>query len=732
MLDKIGASQSFSCVRTPQQNGSAERINRTLLDLARTIFIETQLPKRLWAEIIASCAKILNMVTICKETNLSAYETLLNQKPYLARLHPLGSDCFVLSKNPNRRKLDARGTPAKLVGYKNEGRGYKVWFPSTNTIESTKDVVFPKQSAFPENGISEQPDETDEQEKQSEVLPELEQTDDVSDPNAPTNDNKQPTRVLRDRATLRKPDRYEASFSLAGVSSATNIIEPQTYEEAMNSPFRKEWLAAMEAEIDSMHRMKVWDVVDPVPGRRPIGCRWIFKVKTNESGELDKFKARLVVKGYSQREGIDYNEIFCPVVRFDSLRVVLSIAAEEGLELFQLDVVTAFLYADLKETVYMQQPPGFETGDNKVLLLRRALYGLRQSPKMFHEKIKGILLELNLVQCRVDPCIFYSTGTERLIFCVYVDDVLVAGSSKQLIENTFKQIQKKLEITYRPLSYFLGIQIKRTPDGSISMHQEKYALEVIERFGMSDCKSVATPLDNSIYSDESADDSNQEYPYRQLIGALMFLTVCTRFDIAFAVGYLSRYLDKYTRKHWNAALRVLRYLKGTSNYGIKFGGNTVLEFQAFSDSDFAGDPETRRSTSGEIFKRYGGAILWGSSRQPHCVLSSCEAELLAACAACKSALWLKQLLLELNHPVTPVLYVDNQSSIKLLTNGQFHKRTKHIDVKYHFVKEHLEQGDLEVKYIPTDQQEADIFTKPLTKVTFQKLRTLCGLQPCSD
>jgi hypothetical protein len=733
MLKAIGATQSFSCVYTPEQNGISERSNRILLDLARSSLIDAELPKYLWAECINTCCKILNMITICEGTNKSAYETMLNQKPYLSKLHPFGSKCFIHVPKRGRKKLDPRGRPATLIGYCDRGRGYRVFLPDTAEIKDTKDVVFPKQSVFNKNTDTvkenKQPDTGDDEQIEGESK-ETEQPS-VTEPE----EERAPSpRRLRDRSTLKKPDRYgyEAGLTQTNRKRKNAIVEPSNYQEAMSTPERENWLEAMKSEMDSIKKHEVWDLVKLPPKAKPIACRWVYKVKTDENGALNKFRARLVVKGFAQREGIDYKELFSPTARFDTIRTMLSIAAEEKYSVIQFDISSAYLNAELNETVYVEQAPGFDDGSGRVCLLKKALYGLRQSPRAFHLKFKSILLKLNLIQSKCDQCVFYRHQPERVILCIYVDDAILMSNSKLAIDQTLAGISKELEITHQPLKYFLGIQIKVDPQRGIYMYQQKYIHQLLERFGMSDTKGVTTPIQGHVIPHESESKNSSEYPYRELIGSLMYAAICTRYDIAFAVGYLSRFLGNYTKSHWTAALRVLKYLKTTDSLGLHFGGPNNKGFQAFSDSDFAGDPETRRSTSGEIIKRAGGAIIWSSSRQGHATLSSCEAELVAACSATKSLLWVKRFLEELGYDIKPILKIDNLSTIALIRNSQFHKRTKHISVKFQFTKENVEEGNLDIEYVPTQENEADILTKSLNKVIFQRLRDLAGLEPCIE
>lgn len=776
MLRKIGADQTFSNPYTPQQNGIAERSNQTLLNLTRTTLISTNLPQRLWAECLAFCTEILNATTLNKETGKSAYELMHNKKPYLGKIHPFGSPCFIRNLK-GKNKFDARSNPGILVGLCDNGMGYRVWLKGTNIVKRSKDVTFQNKSPFssiketevekstsplkssitqigrtaqaePESTGNEKTergidDESTKEEKAKatklfteneqpgmsyEPVKDAEQSNESPEGDRHESDSELTANIkhrmtLRDRSKIKKPQIYESYVAL----KHNDITTPETLQDALNSPYKKQWLEAVEAEIKSLKDLNVWSLIDCPKHSKPIGSKWIFKVKRNEQGEVDRFKARLVLKGYSQRPGIDYNQLFSPVARFDTVRTVLSIAATEKLVLYQGDVETAFLYSPISEFITMYQPEGFDDGTSKVCKLNKALYGLKQAPRAFHLKLKELLLQLNLKQGKADPCVFYKDSPERLIMCIYVDDVIIAGSNEQIIKEALNALQKELKLKYKPLNYFLGLQIKVNPDNSIQIHQQKYALEILDKFGMIDCKPAATPADTNLYLRNDKDDSVEQYPYRELIGSLMYLAIGTRPDIAFAVGYLSRFLDKYTNKHWSAAHRILRYIKATSNYGIRYESISKLHLQVFSDSDFAGEPETRKSTSGQLIKINGGAVVWASSKQHSVALSSTEAEFVAASETCKSAIWLKQLLSELQFKVTPTISVDNQSAIKLIQNPQFHKRTKHIDVRYQFIREQYELGNININYIPTNLQESDILTKPLSKTTFQNLRKLIGI-----
>lgn len=334
-----------------------------------------------------------------------------------------------------------------------------------------------------------------------------------------------------------------------------------------------------------------------------------------------------------------------------------------------------------------------------------------------------------------DNCIFYKhekKNTEILIIGIYVDDAILAASNEAQISWAIENIQREFEITVNPLSYFLGIHIHVDPQHNIYISQTKYVREILKRFKMENCTPVSTPADSNIYTLTTGPKENISVPYRELIGSIMFLATCTRPDLAFVVGYLSRFLDNPTNELWLAGLRVLRYLKATPSLGIKYSANGGQRLDAFCDSDFASDQTSRKSLSGQIFKLNDGAVIWASSQQKSVSLSTTEAEFIAATEATKSALWIKQLLKELSHQITPIVKVDNQSAIKLIKNPEFHKRTKHIDVRYFFIREKYQNKEVLYEYVPTKNQEADIFTKPLPKPTFRYILSKLNLTTCNE
>ncbi len=486
----------------------------------------------------------------------------------------------------------------------------------------------------------------------------------------------------------------------------------------------------MNDEMRSLAANNTWELVERPEGRKVIDNRWVYKVKLNSDGSVDKFKARLVARGFTQEAGVDFNETYSPVARFDTIRAVLSVAASERLRLAQFDIKTAFLYGDLEEVVYMKQPAGYEDGTQTVCKLNRSLYGLKQSPRCWNKKFKAFLTSHGLQTSEADPCLFYNAAEEhKLLIALYVDDGLVAAKNDEDLQRFLSDLKSQFEVTVSSSSCFLGLQYSQLDDGSIVINQESYTKKVLQKFGMFECNKVATPCErqgNDVVNEPCCDD----IPYREAVGSLMYLATGTRPDIAYAVSSVSQALDKPTLRSWTMVKRIFRYLSGTIKLGIVYRHNEqsgVLKI--YSDADYAGDVLTRRSTSGIVSMYMGGAISWSSKRQRSVALSTTEAEFIAASEAAKEIIWLSRLLREITNLITiPLIMIDNMSALKLIKNPSFHKRSKHIEVRHYFVREKFEEGQLAVEHIAGVNQLADILTKPLDKPRFQCMRDMLGLQ----
>lgn len=506
-----------------------------------------------------------------------------------------------------------------------------------------------------------------------------------------------------------------------------NVMNP-LHPEAIQSRDAALWKQAVADEMKSLMKNQTWILTEPPAEVKPLQNRWVFKIKHNADGSPPRYKARLVIKGFTQRPGTDYTETISPVVKFTSIRAILAIAAASKMKLEQFDVKTAFLNGDLDKDIYMEQPEGHEDGSRRVCKLKKALYGLKQSARCWNKMFEKCLRKFNLTATEMDPCVFTSKENETLILAIYIGDGIVASNSGRKIKKLMNFLAETLEITRSPLTLFLGMKIERLADDSIFISQGYYVKRVLERFGMEEAHPVAVPTDQKQdLNHQEQDEEEQEisFPYKEAVGSLLFLAMISRPDIAYAVNVVSQHAENPQKVHCNAVRRILKYIKGTAECGIRFASDKMnLRINAYSDADFAGDTATRKSTTGYVIMLNNSPISWGARKQRIVTLSTTEAEYVAASETIKDLIWVDRLITNLlsGGYEKPVVRIDNQSAIRLIKNPEYHKRTKHIDVKYHFIREKYENGLFLLEYVHTGEQLADICTKPLCKAKFEYLR----------
>lgn len=529
---------------------------------------------------------------------------------------------------------------------------------------------------------------------------------------------------LRPRDAIKRPERYEAHYA--------DVQIPETYKEALKSSKRKEWRKAIQEEINALSMNKTWEETPLPEGKEAISSRWVFNIKQKPDGEISRFKARLCARGFAQKQGIDYTDTFSPTVTYDSIRILLAMAVQREYEVMQFDVKTAFLNGEFKENVYMLPPEGIVVKSGMVCKLNKALYGLKQASRCWNQRFDGFLKDIGFIQSNADKCVYQGTfNKSEILLALYIDDGLIMGNNKKILQNIISQLKASFEITVTAVQYFVGMEIRHDKDkGTIFINHKNYIRRIIKKFKMDDAKTVSTPADTHMHlSSDISNETRIKVPYREAVGSLIFAAIVTRPDIAFGVGVVNRYLDKHDATHWSAVKRILRYLKETEHYGIMYtkteGPNII---KGFSDSDFVSDMDTRRSTTGYIFKLSNGPVTWNSQRQSVVSLSTTEAEYIAASCAAREA-WIRQLLQDIEESIAgPIsLFIDNQSAIKLIRNSEFHKRTKHVDIRYHYIREKSTCGDIDVHYVCSKNQLADILTKAISRDQFQSLRTEGGM-----
>lgn len=429
----------------------------------------------------------------------------------------------------------------------------------------------------------------------------------------------------------------------------------------------------------------------------------------------------MVAQGFKQRYGIDYEDTFSPVVKAATIRIILSVAISRGWALRQLDVKNTFFHGILEEEVYMRQPPGYENSatPDYVCKLDKALYGLKQSPRVWYSRLSNKLYELGFKGSKADTSLFFynKEGLTMFMF-IYVDDIIVVSSRQDAVPALLKDLQKDFTLKdLGELHYFLGIEVTKIPSG-IMLTQDKYDTDLLKRANMIDCKPVSTPLSTSeklTVHEGSPLGPNDATQYKSIVGALQYLTL-TRPDIAFPVNKICQFLHTPTTIHWAVVKRILRYLKQCTNVGLKICKSKSMLVSAYSDADWAGCLDDRRSTGDFAVFLGDNLVSWNARKQATVSRSSTEAEYKALANATAEIMWVQTLLYELqiSSPSTAKLWCDNMGARYLSFNPVFHARTKHIEVDYHFVRERIAQKLLEVNYVPTGDQVADGFTKALS------------------
>lgn len=507
---------------------------------------------------------------------------------------------------------------------------------------------------------------------------------------------------------------------------------PRCYEEAVHSEDCREWKEAMDAEMSSLVENNVFDVVEKPCDKNVIGGRWVYATKSDQDGNV-KYKARFVAKGYSQKEDVDYFETFSPTAHLTSVRMLMQKCVDEDMVVHQMDVKTAYLNAEIDTELYMSQPEGYTecdvNGQQKVWRLNKSLYGLKQSGRNWNQVLREFLVHEGFVQSQTDQCLFVRHDDEGCVYILFwVDDIIVAASDDVLMT----QVKASLSARFRMkdlgiLKWFLGIEFQHT-EGKITMSQKQYVEKVLDRFDMSQCNSKTAPCDEGVVKD--VDDSpllQDVRPYRELVGSLVYMMVGTRPDLSYSVTKLSQKLANPTERDMCIAKGVLRYLRGTADYSLSFVRSThdANDLKAYCDSDWGSNVEDRKSISGYTFLfNESGFVSWKTKKQQTVALSSCEAEYMALGLCVQESLFLRNLLNDLQMEITNdcvQIGVDNQGAIALAKNPVARQRSKHIDIRYHFIRECIKENQVSLYYVSTQNNLADVLTKPVSGKRIRRL-----------
>nr|GEY05190.1 ribonuclease H-like domain, reverse transcriptase, RNA-dependent DNA polymerase [Tanacetum cinerariifolium] len=604
------------------------------MSTTRCMMKATNMPQNFWAEAVRHAIYILNSVPTKALEDITPYEAIKQRNPNLEYLRVFG--CIAYAKVPSQRltKLDDRSTKMVYLGNEQGSKAYRLFDPTTQRVCVSRDVKFKEDETWDWQDY-----------------------------------------MMRDFRTLN--DLYKNTEELLLAKD-----EPRNYKEASSN---QKLIEAMKVELDSINRNNTWELTTLPKGHKAIGLKWIFKTKKDANGNIIKHKARLVAKGYIQQHGKDFEEVFAPVARRETVRLLLAIAANNKWEIHHLDVKSVFLHGDLKEEVYVIHPEGFikKQDNGKVYRLIKALYGLRKAPRAWNIKLDNTLKSLDFKKCALEQAIYPTTSKDSTLL--------------------------------------------------IGVYQSAYANKILKEAEMIDYNEALIPMDPGTRLTKVTEGTMvNSTEYQSLIGCLRY-PLHTRPDLSYYVGLLSRFMQEPRDQHMKAIRQVLRYVKGTKDYGITYKHNGGNKIHGYNDSSYGVNTQEGKGTTSIIFYYGESPISWSTQKQATVALSSCESEFIAATAAATQALWLKRLLSMLTHSQKEkvTIQVDNKSTIALMKNPIFHGRSKHIDTKYHFIRECVEKEDIQVEFVNGEYQKADILTKALPKIKFLTMRHLIGLKDLS-
>ncbi|GJX98130.1 putative ribonuclease H-like domain-containing protein [Tanacetum coccineum] len=838
-----GIKREFSVARNPQQNGAAERKNKTLIEAARTMLADSKLPTTFWAEAVNTACYVQNRVLVIKPHNKTPCE------PFLGKFDGKANEGFFVGYSTNSKAFRVFNSRTRIVEENmhvkfNEntpnlagstkacdnvgkarvetvpGKDYillPLWTQDlsfSSSLKDTPDAGF-KPSGEEEKKDAEDPGNEDNevpsteeprvnQEKDENVnntdnintvsptdnaagiedtvvdenivygcaddlnMPNFEDivySDDDEDVGAEADMNNMDafipvspistTRVHKDHPveqisgdlnsapqTRRMTKNLNEHGLFSSVQQRTNHKdfqnclfacflsqeEPKKAVQALKDP---NWIKAMQEELLQFKLQEVWTLVELPNEKRAIGTKWVFRNKKDERGIVIKNKARLVAQGYTQEEGIDYDEVFAPVARIEAIRLFLAYASFKDFVVYQMVVKSAFLYGKIKDEVYVCQPPGFEDLNfpDRVYKVEKTLYGLDQAPRAWYETLSTYLLDNGFQRGKIDNTLFIKRNkSDILLVQVYVADIIFGSTRKEMCTEFEKIMHKKFQMSSMgELTFFLGLQVKKKEDG-IFISQDKYVTEILKKFGFTDVKTASTPMETHKPLLKNADGEDvDEHLYRSMIGSLMYLT-SSRTDIMFAVCACAKFQVSPKVSHLHAVKRIFRYLKGQPKLGLWYPKDSPFDLVAYTDSDYAGASLDRKSTTGGCQFLGCRLISRQCKKQTMVANFTTEVEYIAASNCCGQVLWIQNQLLDYGYNFMQTkIHIDNESTICIVKNPVFHSKTKHIEIMHHFIRDSNEKKLIQIIKIHTDQNVADLLTKAFDVSRFQYLVVSIGM-----
>jgi Reverse transcriptase (RNA-dependent DNA polymerase) len=855
-----GILREFTTPYTPQHNGVAERMNRTLIDSMLSMIAAANAPGQFWAEALLTAVYVRNRVPTTAVEGKTPYEVWNGTKPNVQHLRIFGCHCYAhFPKEKRQGKLNYRAIPCRFLGYDPERKCYRLWDTDNKKLLLSRDVQFDENSVGfdPNNDVSKlisdkrfvfssstestshspaespphishpqvmtptedsgstsssasetqtssgsdscgspdsdainipddrqndefEPDiffdaqhdpivddatpldlvhnDCDHSDASGSEISKIDSTQRENDKNdfdsesnadaSPTPTNDSPSTVGISEAILEDVRRYPLRlrrrprpyYEQANAANSLEDWEPNSLKDALMTSEASEWIIAANDEMNSLLKHQTWELTTLPAGRKAVGSRWVFRRKLKQNGDIDRYKARLVAQGYTQVEGVDYQETYAPVASMKAIRCLIAVSVELGLHLHQMDVKTAFLNGILEEDIYMKQPEGYikDGQEHLVCKLKRSLYGLKQSPRVWNSVLHTFLCEQGFTACETEMCIYFKRANNSLMMLsVYVDDLIIASDCMNTLNAMKRTLSARFEMSdMGEMQYCLGVQVKRdSENNSVTLTQERYIREFLADFGMENSATVSTPIIEPSKVVVSKNDMDvKSFPYRKAIGKLMYAALVTRPDIAFAVNYHSRFQENPQPEHIQGVKRIMRYLNGCADYGIKYSpsGNHSVQFCTYSDADWGADKTDRKSTSAYVVMMCKGTVSWRCAKQDCVSTSTMEAEYVALKFAAQETVWMRMMLRELGLIGDDVVtvYEDNEGAIALTANKPDHGRSKHIDISYHYTRDQIhDKKNIKVVYCKTQDMLADLLTKPLAADRFKQLRAGIGMVP---
>jgi len=769
---RLGIIPYHSCPETPEQNSVVERKHQHILNVARALLFQSNLPLSLWGDCILTAVFLINRTPSPLLENKTPFEKLTNTTPEYTDLRTFGCLCYASTSPKQRTKFEDRAKACVFLGYPAGYKGYKLMDIESNVVFISRNVkffedifLFQNSQASDEVDVTgffpqistrvADPGESSGTRTEGEYSSTMRQGESNSESVIPNTEDTSRRRVSRPPGYLQDYQCYSVKESVkestehpisqvfstdnlsssycAYINALTKYPTPTSYTQASKV---KEFCDAIKDEIGALERTNTWIVCAIPPGKTVVGCKWIYTIKLNADGSLERYKARLVAKGYTQKEGLDYVETFSPVARMATVKFLLSVAAPRKWFLDQLDISNAFLNGDLHEEIFMALLPGYVDKDgkpfppNSVCKLQKSLYGLKQASRQWFLKLSHCLMSMGFRNGTGDDTLFLRrTDDTYMAILVYVDDIIIASSSSTATASFTAALKESFKLRdLGPLKYFLGLEVARTSAG-ISICQRKYVLDLLDETGLLGCKPSSIPMDPSQKLNlETGDLLTDVEMYRRLVGKLMYLTF-TRPDITFAVHKLCQFTSAPRQPHLTAVYKVLHYLKGTIGQGMFYSANSDLKLKSFSDADWGTCTDSRISVTGFCMFLGPSLVSWKSNKQETVSMSSAESEYKAMSTAVKEMLWLRKLMNDLwiDASEASVLYCDNTAAIHIANNSVFHERTKYLDLACHLVRERVLMGQIKTLHVQTEHQLADALTKPLYPTLFLRLIRKMGV-----